>query len=52
MNRLASSALALAAGMGCVAANAAGPSYVVIDTEQKAAATVVTAQTTSSNTTY
>jgi hypothetical protein len=35
--------------MGCVAANAASPSYVVIDTEQKAAAAVVTAQTTSSN---
>jgi hypothetical protein len=52
MNRFASRALALAAGMGGVAANAASPSYVIIDTEQKAAAAVVTAQTTSVNTTY
>jgi hypothetical protein len=52
MNRFASRALALAAGIGCVAANAAAPSYVVIDTEQKAAAAVVTAHLTSSDTAY
>ena len=51
MNRFASRALALAAGIGCVAANAAAPSYVVIDTEQKAAAAVVAAQATAQGTT-